>query len=66
MMNRVLMGFFFEVVAPMLYLAVFSFAFTESLRQLIKAWKSDKKNSMVLYMWLTLLGIYFFIQMLKR
>lgn len=53
--------FFFKIVAPMIWLIFFSYVFVISSIKLTKAWKAKNFKQIWLYVWIILVGIYFFI-----
>ena len=52
---------FFKIIAPMLWLAVYAYAFAFSARKLAKAWKAGNAKLIWLYTWIILVGLYFLI-----
>ncbi len=60
-MELYLKAFFFKIIAPMIYLVFFAYAFTFAGIQLAKAWKSKKFKQIWLYVWIILVGLYFLL-----
>ena len=52
-------AFFFKIIAPMIYLVFFAYAFTFSSVKLTKAWKNKNFKQTWLYLWIILVGLYF-------
>lgn len=57
--------FFFEVVAPLIVLAVYAAFLPSGIKRLVQAWKVGNKKLIWVYSWGLLVFIYFFIQMVK-
>jgi hypothetical protein len=51
--------FFFKIIAPMLWLMLFAYAFASSGVKLAKAIKEKNFPMIWLYTWIILVGIYF-------
>ena len=51
--------FFFKIIAPMLWLMLFAYAFSSSGIKLAKAIKEKNSVMIWLYTWIILVGIYF-------
>ncbi|NGX27132.1 MAG: hypothetical protein K940chlam6_01063 [Chlamydiae bacterium] len=54
-------AFFFKIIAPMIYLVFFAYAFAIGSTRLAKAWKSKNFKQIWLYIWLMLVGLYLLI-----
>lgn len=53
--------FFFKVIAPMIWLLFFAYAFAISSIKLSKAWKAKNFKQIWLYLWIILVGLYFLV-----
>lgn len=62
---EILKTFFFQIIAPMIWLIFFAYAFALSSTQLAKAWKAKNISQIWLYIWIILVGLYFLIYMGK-
>jgi hypothetical protein len=51
--------FLFKIIAPMIWLMFFAYAFTFSGIRLVKAWKEKNNKLIWLYIWIILVGFYF-------
>lgn len=51
----------FKIVAPMIWLVFFAYAFALSSVKLAKAWKEKNFKMIWLYIWIFLVGLYFLI-----
>jgi hypothetical protein len=56
---EILKDFFFKIIAPMIWLIFFAYAFAFSGTRLEKAWKDKKFILIWLYIWIILVGLYF-------
>ena len=56
---ELLKDFFFKIIAPMIWLIFFAYAFVFSGTRLEKAWKDKKFKLIWLYIWIILVGLYF-------
>jgi hypothetical protein len=53
--------FFFKIIAPMMYLAFFAYAFAIGSTKLAKAWKKNNFKQIWFYIWLMLFGVYLLV-----
>ena len=53
--------FFFKIIAPMIWLMIFAYAFAFSAHSLVKAWKAGKFTLIWLHTWIILVGLYFLL-----
>ncbi len=58
---ELLKAFFFKIIAPMIYLVFFAYAFAGGSTKLAKAWKAKNFKQIWLYIWVILVGLYFLI-----
>lgn len=56
---EVLKDFFFKIIAPMIWLIFFAYAFALSGTGLAKAWKDKNLKHIWLHIWIILVGLYF-------
>jgi hypothetical protein len=64
-MELYLKAFFFKIIAPMISLVFFAYAFSLAAIHLAKAWKSKKFKQIWLYLWIILVGLYFLLEIGK-
>jgi hypothetical protein len=55
----ILKGVFFKILAPMIWLVFFAYAFSIASIQLAKAWKAKNFKMIWLNVWLLFVGVYF-------
>ena len=60
-MEMYIKAFFFKIIAPMIYLIFFAYAFALASTKLAKAWKNKNFKQIWLYLWVLLVGLYFLI-----
>ena len=56
---EILKEVFFKIIAPMIWLMFFAYAFASSGIRLEKAWKAKKFKLIWLYIWIVLVGLHF-------
>ncbi len=63
---EILWMFFAQIIAPMVWLVFFSYAFALSAIKLTEAWRVKQFKFIWLYTWTLCLGVYFFISGMLR